>query len=102
MIRAPEELDEQIARDWPEKWTRANDPNRPGASKRRNNIRRAYREAQAFKAWRAKRPNASCAGCANVSTLYAPKHPLTCDLEATGGSCMPVAADHVCMSWRRK
>lgn len=95
-------IDTEIARNWPKQWARANDPSKPGASKRRNNIRRAYREAQAFKAWRAKNPTASCAGCKNASTLYAPKHPLTCDLEATGGCIQPVAADHVCMSWGRK
>ena len=95
-------LDEQIARDWPEKWDKANDQNRVGASKRRNNIRRAYREAQAFDVWRAQHPTASCASCEHASPHTDAEYPFACDLEATGGWIAPVAAAHVCTWWRKR
>lgn len=95
-------IDTEIARNWPKQWARANDPSKPGASKRRNNIRRAYRQAQEFKAWRAKHPTASCAGCAHARPYTDRAFPFTCDLEATSGCIQPVAADHICMWWRKR
>lgn len=95
-----ENIDDEIAREWPKQWARANDPTRPGASKRRNNIRRHYREAKAFDVWRAANPKAFCSNCDNCREHHDGR--LICDVESTGGCIAPTDPDDVCKWWRKR
>lgn len=57
--------DADIARDWPERWARANDPSLRGRSKARNNLRKAYRGWRALAEFMQANPTASCLTCKN-------------------------------------
>lgn len=95
-------LDEQIARDWPKQWARANDQSRVGASKRRNNLRRQYRAAMAFEEWRTRNPKASCASCKFCLPYPHRESELICDLQSTGGAYGLTTETDVCIDWKKK
>ncbi|WP_370171384.1 hypothetical protein [Sphingobium abikonense] len=61
--------DAAIAAAWPKDWAKANDA-RPGASKRRNKLRKAWAAQQSFAAFKAANPNANCGNCAHRGNHY--------------------------------
>lgn len=62
-------IDAAIAAAWPEKWAKAN-ADRPGASKRRNNLRKSWAASQELAAFKAAHPHASCGNCDNHATHF--------------------------------
>lgn len=92
--------DEDIARDWPDAWARANDTTRPGASKRRNRVRAEYRKAKEFDAWRAEHPDAACSNCRHCDPCLHEPGRICCGLESTGGTYTLTTPDNVCIRWR--
>lgn len=55
--------DAEIARVWPDRWARANDPTLRGRSKARNNLRKQYRKWRAQIDFMEANPTASCLNC---------------------------------------
>lgn len=62
-MRADGYSDGDIARDWPDRWERANNPTLRGRSKARNNLRKAYRGWRAQIDFMRANPTASCLNC---------------------------------------
>lgn len=55
--------DAAIAKLWPDRWAKANDPTKRNRSKARQQLRKAYANALAFDAFVAANPNARCGNC---------------------------------------
>lgn len=91
-------MDTEIAQSWPARWAKANDP-RPGASKRRNNLRKAWQQHLAYQAFKDAHPDASCASCANRGRMPHDAR-MTCDLDSDFHGYSLVAPEHVCTRWR--
>lgn len=100
-VYKPQPLDAEIAATWPSRWAKANAA-RPGASKRRNVLRRAFAGFKADLAFKVANPNARCGNCRHYKPLpFASKrHTHHCEIESdfAGYSCTTV--NHVCVRWK--
>lgn len=94
-------LDQQIAEYWPQRWEKANDA-RPGASKRRNRLRRDFLAWKKLLKFKQENPTAKCANCVHRGTLPHNREKHFCDLESWGGMYAIVKLDYVCMAWKEK
>ena len=92
-----ETLDTEIARAWPERWAKANEQ-RPGGSKRRNNIRKAYLGAMEHAAFVATNPHARCSNCRHLGHKATLPKPF-CELDSDFYGYQTVVLDHVCTRW---
>lgn len=90
--------DADISRVWPERWAKANDA-RPGASKRRNNLRKAFRNYLERTAFVAANPEACCANCAHMAINFTRKQP-HCELDSDYYGDQLVKPDYVCTKWK--
>jgi len=90
------ELDAKIAKLWPKKWAKANAP-RPGASKRRNRLRRAYRTYAEYVEWRANNPDAYCSNCVHFEDAPMLPNHKHCSIKSDFYGYAVVPATHVCM-----
>jgi hypothetical protein len=93
-------IDAEIAKAWPRRWAKANDPSRPKASKRRNVLRRAWKNEKALTSLRL--DGASCSSCRSFEQRggTAPKGEMICAahsdfygdvLARPGGLCLSYA-----------
>ncbi len=89
-------LDAEIAAKWPQEWAKANH-SRPGASKRRNNLRKRYRYVMELEAFVRENPTAKCANCRHMSTVNYSKP--YCELDSDFHGYQTVALDYVCVRW---
>lgn len=90
-------VDAEIARIWPARWAKANAA-RPGASKRRTNLRKAFRQYQAHTAFVASNPDARCGNCAHVAMKHTRDQP-HCELDSDYYGDQLVKLDGVCTRW---
>lgn len=91
-------LDDAIAEDWPERWAKAN--NGHGQSKKRNNLRKAYKTHLAFLAFKAANPHARCGNCTEFKPI--PVHAnggMQCELESDFHGYAITTANRVCVKW---
>jgi hypothetical protein len=94
------EHDAAIAAAWPDRWAKAN-ADRPGASKRRNNLRKVWRAHLSHSAFVAANPDARCGNCANFKQmLFSEKH--YCELDSDFHGYAITQADGVCIRHDRK
>lgn len=97
-MTAPELLDADIAAAWPARWAKAN-ASRPGASKRRNNLRRQWRLHRELTAFVAANPTAGCANCAHYRPVPHDARKC-CDLDSDFHGYMMTPPEHVCTRWK--
>lgn len=95
-----EEEDAAIAKAWPDRWARANS-NRPGASKRRNNLRKAWHASEALKQFRVANPNARCGNCAHMGLTPISDKP-HCENDSDFYGYQLVDLDNVCVRWEHQ
>jgi hypothetical protein len=94
------EIDEQIAREWPQRWAKANEP-RPGASKRRNNLRKCWKYAQEIACFRAANPTARCETCRNWQPVpHSKKAERHCSVQSDFYGYQITKPDAVCTYWK--
>lgn len=91
------DLDAALAAAWPARWAKAND-SRPGASKRRNNLRKAWRAHLAFVAFKAANPEACCGNCDSFKPMPHDSR-MQCEAESDFYGYQIVTADGVCTKW---
>lgn len=70
-------IDGDIANAWPDRWAKANAA-RPGASKRRNNLRKAWKSHVEWQDFMSAHPNARCGNCTNFQTQTSPSSRTIC------------------------
>jgi len=91
--------DKAIAQAWPFEWARANRA-KPGASKRRNNLRKRWRYAEELKAFLAANPSASCATCRHWEPVpRSTDNSKHCSIESDFYGYQIVKPDYVCTRW---
>jgi len=98
MSDTQEQADARIAAAWPDRWAKANDP-RPGASKRRNRVRRHWQLHCALEKFKKDNPTARCGTCANyqMMPLDDRRH---CEVESDFYGYLMTKPDSVCMKWK--
>jgi hypothetical protein len=93
--------DEELKRHWPDRWAKAND-SRPGRSKRRNRLRRAFAGFKADLRFKATNPDANCGNCKHYKPLPFASSKWThhCEIESdfAGYSCTKI--NYVCSRWK--
>lgn len=94
------ELDAIIAAAWPERWGKANTGRLQ--SKRRNQLRKAWRCHLELEALKAANPHAKCANCRHCAdvphTAHRPKK--HCELDSDFYGYLLVKPNHVCTRWK--
>ena len=97
-------LDEAIAAAWPDRWARANAP-RTGASKRRNNLRKAWKAHLTYQAFVAANPNARCGNCTHMKRVphrtAAHRDANHCELDSDFYGYQITSPESVCARWRQ-
>lgn len=88
--------DVAIARDWPDKWARANSGH--SQSKKRNNLRKQFRQHLAFQEFKRAHPDASCASCVNFERMPL-RTEMHCAAESDFHGYAITTAEKVCMNW---
>lgn len=94
------ELDTELARDWPERWEKANSGK--GQSKKRNNLRKLYRGHVAYRAFVAANPEARCSNCQHMGVVPLRKDTNHCELDHDFYGYQIVKLDQVCTRWQMK
>lgn len=98
MTQTPEHLaaglDAEIARAWPERWRKANET-RPGASKRRNNLRKAYHAHLAYGDFVSANPEARCGNCQHMKQAHYRDKP-HCELDSDFYGDQLTSPENVC------
>lgn len=104
MTKAAAEVDAKIAKAWPNRWAKANDPNLRGRSKARQQLRRAWRRKLEFEAFKAANPDMSCFNCQhrekNPTTM--PEFDWHCAMGQDGPWYSPITEDRPCTDWRKQ
>ena len=96
--------DGAIAEAWPERWRKANDA-RPWASKRRNNLRRAWKVYRAHQAFVAANPAARCGDCQHMKRVpyrtSADRDANYCELDSDFHGYQITDPASVCTRWEQ-
>lgn len=94
--------DEAIEAAWPDRWAKANDP-RPNASKRRNNLRKHWRNHVALTDFKATHPDARCGNCSHMGRVphrtAAHRDANFCELDSDFHGYQITSPDSVCTRW---
>ena len=95
------QTDAAIAEAWPGKWAKANDQSRPGASKRRNQLRKAWATAKKLDAL--SEQGAACETCANFGLTRALGGLKTiCELRSDFEGYQLADPANLCADWKAR
>jgi hypothetical protein len=94
---ATKSFDADIAAVWPERWRKANEKQR-GASKARNNLRKAWQAHLRFQKFIKANPSAACSSCRHFcKTPHGPD--FHCELDSDFHGYSIVKREYVCVRW---
>lgn len=91
-------LNREIKRHWPDRWAKANAAR--NASKRRSQLRKWWKQAKAFDAFKEANPDAKCANCRNFAPYPMDiKGRMICEAESDFHGYRIAISEGLCLKW---